>query len=260
MALKARLPNLDNLSDAIKALYRQVDDHFVLDVEPVDGYALEDINGLKTTLAKKTTEITTLKNSLQAFGDMKPDDAKAAIAKLAEYGNLNPEEQAKAKVKAALDQQQSQFNAQLTAKDTELKSLMTQLQVVMVDNAASSALSSKGGNVKLLLPHLRSQLRMDRTESGFAVNVIDAEGNARIHYQDGKTSNMTLDQLVDEMSSSQDFAAAFKAVGTPGNGTKPGNANPNGNPRPKVVDAGDQNALSRNLEDIAKGAVTVANL
>ena len=53
MALKARLEALEGLDDSVKGLYRQDGEVFLLDVEGVDGWALEDIGGLRTTVQKE---------------------------------------------------------------------------------------------------------------------------------------------------------------------------------------------------------------
>jgi len=260
VALKARLPKLDGLSEAIKAEYREVDGAFVLDVEPVDGYALEDINGLKSTLGKQKTEINTLKTKVAEFADLDPAAAKDALNKLKEFGGLSPEELAKAKVKTALDQQQAQFNTTIQQKDNELKSMTAQLEAVMIDQQATAALAAKGGNVKLLLPHLKSNVKMVKTDKGFATQVVDAEGNPRIHVANGRTSDMTLEQFVEEMATSTDFAAAFQSTAKPGTGSKTTNGKSNGDARPKVIDISDTAMVNASLEDIAKGTVTVAGL
>lgn len=256
MALKAKLTSLDGLSEDVKKLYKQVDDHYVLDVESVDGYSLEDVSGLKSTLGKNKTEITELKAKVAAIGDLDPAAAREALEKVKEFGTLKPEEMAKEKVRAALDQANAQFKTQLEAKDAEVSGLTRHLTSVMIDQAATAALAAKGGNVRLLLPHVKSSAKVVKTDSGFAVQVVDTEGHPRIVANKGGTSDMTLEQLVDEMSASTDFAAAFSSSSRSGGGSQSGNGG-GGNGRPKTISANDQAAVNASIEDIASGKAVV---
>lgn len=262
MTLKAKLKSLDGLPDVIKAEYRQEGDFFVLDTEAVDGWNVEDLTGLKNALSAKTTELNTAKSKLKAFVvdgvEIDPTEAATAIAKVKEFATLDPKKAAEAQVKQALEQQQNQFNAQMAAKDTEAKNLMGQLETVMIDNAATQALAAKGGNIKLLLPHVKSNVKLVKNESGFSVEVVDHNGNPRIHVASGKTSNMTLEQLIEEMASTDDYSSAFDSKAKSGGSSQGDNKQVNGGGRARVIDPNDQNAMNNSLEDIASGKAQVA--
>jgi hypothetical protein len=258
MALKAKLPNLNGLPEAIQALYRQEGETFILDVEPADGFALEDVTNLKSALGRQKTEIDSLKTKVASFGDIDPDKAKTALKKLEELGTLDPAELAKERIKVAIQQQQEQFNTQLSAKDQELNTLTQHLTTVMVDQAATAALAAKGGNVRLLLPHVKSMARVVKGDDGkFGVQVVDGAGHPRIVASKNGTTNMTLEELVAEMSASQDFAAAFTSQSRSGGGSNP-TLNGGGNGRLKTIDANDQNAINGSIEDIAAGKTELA--
>ena len=261
MTLKAKLKTLDGLPDVIKAEYRPESDFFVLDTEAVDGWNVEDVNGLKNALSTKTTELRQATTKLNAFKvdgvDLDPTEAVTAIQKVKEFASIDPKEMAKEQVKAALQQQQDQFNKQIEMKDSEVKSLTTHLETVMIDNAATQALAAKGGNIKLLLPHVKSSVKLVKGENGFNVEVVDHNGNPRIHVASGKTSNMTLEQLIDEMSAAEDYGSAFNSPAKSGGGSQ--NLNNNNNPgRARVLDPNDQNSLNSSIEDIASGKAQVS--
>jgi hypothetical protein len=256
MALKAKLAKLDGLDETIKAMYRADGDHFILDVEPVDGFKLEDVGALTNALGRQKSEITELKDKVAKFGDLDPVTAKQAMDKLKELGTLDPAELAKERVKTALAQQQEQFNTQLSAKDAEISGMTKQLEAVLIDQAATAALAAKGGNIKLLLPHVKASARMVKTDKGFAVQVIGDDGHPRITATRNGTADMTLDQLVEEMSANEVFAAGFTSKANPGGGTRV-NGNPSTTGNPKTIGATDQNAVNNSLESIAKGDVIV---
>lgn len=261
MALKARLNKQDHsaLAEAIRAEYREDGDEFVLDVTPVGGYALEDLSGLKTTVGKLKSENKTLKDQVKAYevdGELvDPDQVQTALKTLKELGNLSPQQLAEEKVKSALKQAEEKFNKTLGTKDGEVKELSAAIERVMVDQAATAAIASKKGNVKLLLPHVKGFVKVVKDGKDFKVQVVDHEGNPKIHVEKGKTSEMTLEQLIDEMSGSDDFASAFEATGKAGGQTKPDAGKGAG--RPKVISSSDQAAIGASLESIAKGEVAV---
>jgi hypothetical protein len=268
MALKARInkSTYDALPDVVRAEYSAVEgtEDFLLSVDPVGGFALENIDGLKSTLAKKNTEVNTLKGQLKGFmvdGEViDPTTAIEAIAKFKSLGNLSPEEMANQKVQAALQQQKQQFDTQLSKTTEATTKLKSKLEAVMIDQAATAALAGKGGNVKLLLPHVKSHVKIVEDNGDFKVVVVDDEGNTKLHVEGGKATDMSLEQLVQSMASDDNFASAFNAKGVPGGGTTPGK---NGNNSTtsgavRVIPADDTRAVGGSLKDIAAGKATVA--
>lgn len=262
MALKARITKAiyDSLNDTLKAEYKEDGDDFVLDVTAVGGYALENIDGLRTTLSKLKADVASSKKALKDFeidGELiEPARVHDLMKKFKDMGNLSPDELAAAKVKSALDQQQEQFNKQVAKRDGELTSMRSHLEKVLVDQAATAILASKGGNIKLLLPHVKAALKVVEENDSFGVKVIGADGNPRVSVSRGVTSDMTLEQLVDELATSEDFSMAFTSQAKPGGGTPSAKPTPGSNGAVRKVGAGQLNDYS--LEDIAAGKVTLA--
>jgi hypothetical protein len=262
MALKARITKAiyDALNDTLKAEYKEDGDDFVLDVTAVGGYALENIEGLRNTLSKLKAENAASKKILKEFevdGEVAdPAQVHDLLKKFKEMGNLTPEQLAETKVKSALDQQQAQFNKQIKAKDDTVTSMRSHLEKVLIDQAATAVLASKGGNIKLLLPHVKSALKVIEENGEFGVKVIGADGNPRVSVARGQTSDMTLEQLVEELAGSEDFSMAFTSQSKPGGGTPPSKPGSVNGGAVKKVAASDLGNFS--LEDIAAGKVTVA--
>lgn len=264
MALKARITAAEYqaLAEALRKEYKADGDAFIIDVVAAEGYDLQNIAGLTSALSKLKGENSAQKAQLKAFevdGEaLDPVAAAKALKRVTELEALDPKKLAEEQVKSALEQAKVGFQKELGAVKARAELLEGNLRGVMVDQVATAALAAKGGNVKLLLPHVRSALKMVEEDGKFKVKVLGADGNPRIVVANGSAVDMTIEDLVGEMAGSQDFGAAFSAKGAPGPGGKPsdGSGAPPGSAR--VVRASDSVALQgASLADIAAGKVTV---
>lgn len=225
MALKALLASLDGIDDATKALYVEKDGKFVLDVEGVEGFALEDVSGLKTALGKERTARENAERLTAAFKDIDPAKAKDALAKVEEWGNLDPSKEAdkiaNSKFEAAKAQLLEKHTGEITARDERIGHLSKTVESLLIDQAATAALAEAKGSVELLLPHVRAHTRVKEVDGRFTVEVVDKDGNAKI--ADSKGTPMDIKGLVAEMRQSEAFGRAFEASGNSGTGKQPGN-------------------------------------
>ena len=230
--LKAIVDSLDGVAEGLRTNYRAgtkeegLEGKFVLSVEGQDGWALENISGLKTALGRERTRADTAEGKIKKFGDLDPDAARTAIGRVAELEAIDPKKEAdkiaQVKIDAATRQLVEKHNQEMQGlKDRESK-LRSTVQTLTIDNVAIKALEAHKGNVDLLLPHVQRQVRLKEADDGtFSQEVIDAEGNPRIG--DAKGAPMTVDQLVEEMSKSDKFAQGFAGSGNSGAGSRQGN-------------------------------------
>ncbi|WP_435658091.1 hypothetical protein [Brucella pituitosa] len=227
MALKAILASLDGIEDTTKALYVEKDGKFVLDVEGVDGFALEDVSGLKTALGKERTRADRAEGLVTAFKDIDPAKAKEALAKVEEWGNLDPSKEAdkiaNSKFETAKAQLLEKHTGEINTREDRINHLSRTVEGLLIDAAATSALAEAKGSVELLLPHVRSHTRVKEVDGKFTVEVIDKDGNARI--ADAKGNAMDIGGLVAEMKQSDAFGRAFEGSGQSGSGKTPSNGN-----------------------------------
>jgi hypothetical protein len=225
MALKAILASLDGIDDATKALYVEKDGKFVLDVEPVDGFSLEDVSGLKTALGKERTTREKLEKDVIKFKDLDPDKARAALTELDELKKIDPASEAdkiaNTKFEAAKAQLLQKHEGEMGEIKTRNGFLEGQIGALLIDNAATLALAEAKGSVDLLLPHVRAHTRVKEVDGKFVVEVVDKDGNAKI--ADSKGTPMDIKGLVAEMRQSDTFGRAFEASGNSGTGKTPGN-------------------------------------
>lgn len=227
MALRAILTPDEHsaLPEPLRGEYVEKDGRFVADIIPVDGYALEDVNGLKSTLGKKQTELDQLKRDVVKYKDIDPDRARAALAELEELKKIDPLKEAdklvNTKLEAAKAQLLDKHSKELEAEQSKSVKYRQKIDKLLRDSVAVAAIAEHKGAVKLLLPHVRNSTRVVEDGDDFRVEVVDAEGNVRIG--DSKGSPMTIAELVLEMRDSEEFGRAFEGEGRSGTGKGPGN-------------------------------------
>lgn len=216
----------NGLNEALQAEYVNggegvPDGMFQAKIETVNGWALEDVAGLKNTLSAVRTERNTFKATVDGLDGLDVADARKKIAQLDELLSKNPEGKAKAEIEAAKAQliekhagELDEVNKALAARDKEVHDL-----VVVAD--ATAALSKHGGNVQLMLPHVVSQIKVARNEEGRPVSrVKDNAGGDRVSMRQGNNGPMDVDELVGEIMKSDDqYKAGFEGSGASGTGS-----------------------------------------
>lgn len=227
--LKSILENLDGLSADVAAEYTETGGKFRLQVEGVDGFALEDVGGLKKALTTERGNASTYAKQLKAFEGLDATKAREAIEAMELGGAKNDEE-----TKTLLDNMKKQLGdkhgLEITALDAKMANMKKQLVGGLVDGAASKAFAKLGGNAELLMPHITSQTEVREVDGVFQAVVIDKEGNPRISSKAGSTGNMSVGELVESMRGNETFAGCFKGSGATGggaNGNAGGGANGN---------------------------------
>ena len=84
--------------------YTKLDDgRFRLNVEASDGYALEDISGLKSALSKERANRESLERKVSDLGDLDPAEARKAMQELEELRQLDPRAEADKLAQAKID-------------------------------------------------------------------------------------------------------------------------------------------------------------
>lgn len=229
MALKAIIEKLDDVAEGVRSEYRAgtkeegLEGRFVLAVDTVGGFALENVEGLKSALGKERTTVRNLTAAAEAFKDMDPAKAREALAKFDEFSKLDPEKEADKIAQTKLDGLKAQLvekhTGELTARDTRIQGLTSVVDSLVREQAATAAIAAAKGSVELLLPHVLKQTRTVEKDGNFSVEVIDASGNIRIG--DGQGSPMDLAGLVGELRKSDVFARAFEGEGHSGSGAPP---------------------------------------
>lgn len=225
MELEPIVDALDGVPEALRPAYREADGKFVLNVKQKDGWALEDVSGLKTALGKERTARETLERQVVKFKDLDPDKAREALAKLEEIAQIDPAKEAdkiaNTKFEAAKAQLLEKHGGEISSRDERIAHLTKTVESLLIDQAATAALAEAKGSVELLLPHVRAHTRVKEADGKFTVEVVDKDGNVKI--ADAKGAPMDIKGLVAEMRQSETFGRAFEASGQSGSGKQPGN-------------------------------------
>lgn len=226
MAIKAILDKLDDAPEALREHYAEKDGKFVLGVESVGGYALEDVTGLKSALGAERTSREALERQVVKFKDLDPEKARDALTKLAEFEKLDPTAEAdkiaNTKFEAAKTQLLEKHGSELGSRDERIGHLTKTVDVLVREQRATAAIADAKGSVDLLLPHVLSATRTVEKDGKFITEVVDAAGNVRIG--DAQGNPMTIAALVAEMRESDRFARAFDGDGQSGSGAEHNNS------------------------------------
>lgn len=217
MALKSIVESLDD--EALKPFYKQTEidgkSVFLLDVESVGGFSLENVGGLKSALEKTKNEALTQKQALEAFKGLDAKSAREALKELEALrsGDNSPDKIAESKIK----QLDAKHQEELSGVKSTAERYRGILDETLRKQVAAQHITANGGNADLLLPHVLSQTRVREVDGQFVVDVVNADGSVRIK---DANSNMSIADLVGEMKASTTFGVAFNAPATSGSGTK----------------------------------------
>lgn len=265
MALDAFVENLDNVPEALRGEYKEIDGGYQLDVTTTNGFALENVEGLKSALGKERNNVSSLNKELnkikKEFDGIDPVELIGTKAQLEdlqkkydELSAIDPAKEADALAdKKAADllakkqkEWEKQYNKEIGSRDERLNGLTSQLHEVMVKSVAVQALAENGAgdSVDLLLPHVLKNVKLSENEGKVEVHVIDSEGNPRVK-GDGK--NMTITDLMPEFK--EKWPNAFNAKVKPGGGTP---SNPKGTGGPKGGDMSSLDMINQGLEGLKR--------
>ncbi|GAB9153094.1 hypothetical protein BDS110ZK17_24500 [Bradyrhizobium diazoefficiens] len=248
--LKAVVTDLNELDEGLRGYYVQKDGKFFLNVTPVDGFQLDNTQGLKTALGAERNNVSVLQAQLKpyegldvaaartaleritAFGDITPEAAKTAVETAARLTALDPEKQAEQIANTKLETIKGQLSAQYGLKETEWTtkvkgledanaSLVGQLKTIMGESliksevAKANPLDDARDAVELLVGKF---VRTSMKDGKVVTEVIDTNGNPRI--KDVNGTPFTVADLVAEIR--EKSASLFKPEEKRGLGTNPG--------------------------------------
>jgi len=248
--LKAVVTDLNTVDEADRKYYVQKDGKFFLNVTATDGFALEDVGGLKSALGAERNTVAQLREqlrpyegidagtarnaiqSLAAFGEITPAAAKTALETAARLSEIDPAKEADRLANEKVTTQLNSHKAQWQLRETELttqlnqsaesvKSLTGQLQGLMKGNqiktelAKLNPLDDARDAIELLAGNF---VRTSMKDGQVVVDVVDEAGNPRI--KDVAGTPFTVADLLSELREKR--PALFKAEEKRGMGLQPG--------------------------------------
>ena len=225
MALKFKVKSLDEVEEKHRDLYKQSGEGFVLDA---DGEAADEVAGLKTALAKEKQDALELKQKLEGLSKnelaelkrLKKQAEEAERAQLEKDGNWE----------AVKTQMLKKHQEEMDALTSKMGGVQTQLERVLVDQAAMEAIVAQKGNPKLLLPIVKGALKLVEENGVQVVRVVNAQGQPIV--ANAKGDPMSIAGFVETLKAEPDYQAAFAASGQSGGGSQGGGAPSGGGNKP----------------------------
>jgi len=226
--LKARLTkeSFDKLSESERSWYVPIDNGaaYIPDVEPVDGWGIENITGLVNTKEALRAEKADLERRLKAGGPSAELSAELAAVKgeLEQLKALDPKGKADARVveaenrwKVKLDQEQATWNKERSTFQREIDSRVRRADLA----AALAAAKARSDRLDKLVTLHENRVRAVQREDGtFVTQVVNPDGTPAYSRRTGKlTQPMGLDEIAEEaMRELPEFFEGAKINGTGG--------------------------------------------
>jgi hypothetical protein len=265
MVLAPRLDSLDGLSeDEARHYEQQPNGGFRLAVKEEDGWALENIAGIKSAYAKKDKELRELKAKAEAFGDMDPDAAKDALTKVTEMADWTPGEKVAERLETIKRQLSEEYGKTISKRDAEIEKFRAQVTKLVKTNQIRDALvqnhAKTGKALDALMALLDTRVRVDFTTDTPQAQVMGPDGETPLFSTaTGEPVPMSIAEHVGNLRNDGDYAAFFEASGASGGGSETPDALATATQRGSTTTVrwSDSDAISENLEGIAEGTVRV---
>lgn len=252
------------LGETDKVHYTEKEGSFFLQAEEVDGFALENIKGLRSTIDQLRGENRDLKTKAGAYEGLDAKAAREAMEKIEQMQNWTPPQQQAEQMKAREAQYVEKHSAEIAKIKAENEANASEVRRLLVDVEARRVLTDKEGkpvgSYELLSPIIEKSVRVERdaTSGKYVTRVLDKNGNPMITRKPEQDHDMDLEEyILDILRPQPQYAPAFFGSQASGAGTRSPAAVSAGGKKAKVVNASDLEGLGENLEAIASGEVQV---
>lgn len=212
----------DELSEPLRKVAKQVDGKFVVDALP-EGFAFEDVRGLKNTVSALKGELSESKQVAKAFVDagLTPEQAKEAAEAIQKVkaGALKSNTEIEAWKQAA----EAKFQADAKALGDKLSKRTEVLRDQLVRGKLAPLVAAKGGAraMNAILTLAERNIRVEEDAQGNLVPVVvGSDGkSAALTKKSGSMDPMGFDELIDLMRESPETRGLFDANATGGTGS-----------------------------------------
>ncbi|MBY0559859.1 hypothetical protein [Hyphomicrobium sp.] len=184
--------------------------------------AWKDLSGVETPeqLQTRLTEIE------EKFKQQLADVDKAYAGKVDSAEMIKQVNNIKEELTRNHQREVAKLTADLTQANTQATVLQADIEKMLKQSAATTAIAEHKGNANLLKLLVESALKPVKNEYGeYVVRVIDVDGDERID-TDGKP--MTPSAYVAKLKQDDRYAGAFEGDGATGSGARGGNLRPSG--------------------------------
>jgi hypothetical protein len=229
MAFKARYETKEAAPEWLREHLRQIPDgkhrgKWIPDVESEDGFALDDIKGLKGSLeserAAREKHESDLRALREAIGDVDITEARKALDRMKKSGgDLSKDEAVQALIATATGELKTKLETDVKKATDRAAKLEGSVRKLVIRNALHEAITKAKGNAELLMPHAEAHADVDGLDGDNPRLVFLGEDGKtkRLSLKSGDNGLMGADEFVQTFLVPK-FPPAFAGPGTTGSG------------------------------------------
>lgn len=232
MTLKAVVTDISTVDENLRGFYKESDGKHILNVEPVEGFRLENVDSLKNAYESEKTARKVANEKLTAFDGLDAQAARDALATVEKYKGFDPEKDAERIAEQKLTdmrtQLQAEFETNMNPIIEENKSLKTGMVTDRLTASASQAIAAANGSTELLMPIIKNMTKAEFVDGKVVISVTGDDGKPRVKDHVNNVL-MGVDDLVAELRNNPAYGGAFKAGGGGSGGTPLKHGTPDAN-------------------------------
>ena len=188
-----------------------------------DGWALENVKGLRTALGSERTRAEEAAKRLKAYEGLDAAKAREALEKVEEMARWTPEGKVREQIEArerALTEKHTKDISKRADRETALLRALDGATVTGAAVAALQKFDALPGAAEGLMPYIRTRVRMHEDDKGFRARVYDEAGNPAPTLRSGKTGDMEVEEFVESLKNHEVYGHFFKGSGAAGSGSQ----------------------------------------
>lgn len=210
----------EDLPEGLRSIAKLEGDKLVVS-ELAEGWAIEDVSGLKKALGIELDKRKQLERQVKAYEGIDPSsaaEAREALEKL-KAGQLRGSKEIdeyKSQVEKKMAEERAALQAKLDARTNALRERMVrgELAPVIAKLGGGEAMDAI---LTLAAQHIRIE---EDAESGLLKHsIVDRDGKTRLTKKSGSPDPMGFEELIEEMRSASATRGLFRAMATGGSGS-----------------------------------------
>ena len=254
MALKAKIKDLSEVGEAEQALYKKTEDGYVVEIEPVDGFDLQNISSLKNALTVLKGENEQVKTTLKSFGELDPKEVLKKLDRYEQLKDMNPEKIKKELMIDARNELDNEYKTKLSGMNDQMDKLKSSIKKA-ARNEILSLIAKEGGTPEFAQSYIESITDVEIKDGNYKLKFLQENGQDRFTFDDKNNPiPYTAEHLIKDLKEHKTFGKMFP---TPSNSGAGGPSKYNaGSVREgvKVISASQEGEY---LEEIASGKAVV---
>lgn len=192
-----------------------IDDESI--AEKLVAKSVEDETGLINKRDELLGKVTGYKEKLQNFEGVDVEEYRALKEKMDQISEA--EAIKNGEFDKVREKMLDEFQKKENGWQERNKTLMTQLESMMVDSEVAKAIAEAKGNTALLMPLLKQRIKVVDKDGQLVVKVTEENGDPAVN---DKGEPLTISALVDSFKANETYAGAFDSSGLSGGGIIPG--------------------------------------